>query len=91
MEQWHGRKFIDPNNSKFFLRIERQVTWGFPQNRLALFTIRISFIPGEEIKTQPEKNKLLVAALRGMKPDILRYKGLSESVEPLVQWLETSH
>lgn len=86
-EAWSGRKFSDPRNSQFYLRIERQVTWGLPHVSAALFTIRVSFIPGEDIKKNPLRRGLLKSALEGMSPDILAYKGLSGSIGPLLGWL----
>ncbi len=86
---WSGRKFNDPKESKFFLRLERQVTWGFPELMASFFTIRVSFIPGDEIKANPREKELLVSALRGIHPDSLKYKGLHGSVGPLIEWLET--
>jgi hypothetical protein len=82
-----GRKFSNPNNSQFFLRVERQVTWGLPQVNAALFTIRVSFIKGEDIKNDSLRRGQLKSALEGMSPDILAYKGLTGSIEPLLEWL----
>ena len=87
LEAWHGRKFVDPSQSDFFLRVERQVTWGFADLNAALFTIRISFWEGQEIKKDPIKSELLLSALKGMRPEILKYKGLAGSIDPLVSWL----
>ncbi len=85
---WHGRKFVSPTESKFYLRIERQVTWGFPELNAALFTIRVSFWDGDEIKNDPSKCALLLSALKGMNASFLKYKGLHGSISPLVDWLQ---
>lgn len=86
-EVWHGRRFVDPATSNFFLRMERQVTWGFPSLNASLFTIRVLFLEGTLIRRDPEKRSLLLSALQGMTPESLRYKGLHGSIEPLTRWL----
>ncbi len=36
---WEGRRF-DPDNPELYLRVERQVTHGFPEIDAFMFTIR---------------------------------------------------
>ena len=86
-DQWHGRKFHSPLESKFFLRVERQVMVGFPTINSSLFTIRVYYFDGERLKSDAEKSALLASALESMTPDQRRYKGLEGSLEPLLAWL----
>jgi hypothetical protein len=83
---WRGRSF-DPANPRFFLRIERQITWGLPAVSAAVFVIRVFHLSGESIRADPVRRELLKSALLSMSPQALRYKGLAGSVDAVVEWL----
>ncbi len=57
LEEWHGRSFQDDSKDKLYVRVERQVTWGLPEINAGVFFIRVSYLNGEEIKRDPEKDK----------------------------------
>lgn len=86
---WKGRSFqsVPEGECPFYLRLERQVTYGMPEVEAALFFIRVYYIDGREIRKNPEERDRLSMALRTMDADSRRYKGLTESVEPLLEWL----
>jgi len=85
-ESWHGRSF-NPAEPRLFLRVERQVLWGFPEVQAVLFTIRTSFVDLAEVKQDVARRRSLIAALHSMTSEQRMYKGLSESFEPITQWL----
>jgi hypothetical protein len=85
--QWRGRRFV-PGESTLFMRVERQVTWGLPDVGAAVFTIRVSHVPGDAIRADPARRELLRAALLSMSPEQLAYKGLDGSVAAVVDWLD---
>lgn len=88
---WKGRSFDLENKPKnpFDLRVERQITWGFKELNAALFTIRISFLEGQEVKANKEWCELLSSAIESMSPASLEYKGLSHCKSELINWLLT--
>lgn len=87
-EQWRGRVF-DPSapDSPFFLRVERQCLLGLPEVGAAVFTIRVYFIAGSEIRAIPEERAQLRSALLSMSPESLRYKGVAADRDSLLAWL----
>jgi hypothetical protein len=84
---WRGRRFV-PGDSTLFMRVERQITWGLPAVNAAVFTIRVSHWNGNEIRSDPERRRLLRDALLSMSPAALAYKGLAGSVEAVAAWLD---
>lgn len=88
---WKGRSFDLENkpDNPFDLRVERQITWGFKELNAALFTIRISFLEGQEVKNNLEWARLLSGAIDSMGPGALEYKGLSSCKNELLNWLKT--
>ena len=62
--------------------------WGLPTNDSSLFTIRVSYTRGEELRADASKRALLCSALESMTPEARAYMGLSGSVEPLLDWLK---
>lgn len=86
---WKGRSFAKEKDSPFDFRVERQVVYGLPHIEASLFTIRISFIPGLDIKNNSHQNGQLLAALRSMSPESRVYKGVSHCFEDLTHWLES--
>jgi hypothetical protein len=87
IEVWEGRKF-DINNPQLYLRIERQVIWGLTEYDAAIFTIRTYFRDIAEIKQDGAKRLHLISAIRSMSVDSLIYKGLVESRDNILAWLE---
>jgi hypothetical protein len=87
--EWRGRSFNQDQKPPFYLRIERQVTWGFPVNESALFTIGVSFISGLDIKNNSERRSELVSALKSMTPESRDYKGVAHCFDKLILWLES--
>jgi hypothetical protein len=72
-ELWHGRQF-DPQQARLFLRMERQVIWGFPKVSAALFLIRTFHM--DVSHAEPAMRVQLARAVESMTPEQLRYKGL---------------
>ncbi|BAZ24193.1 hypothetical protein NIES4073_50850 [Kalymmatonema gypsitolerans NIES-4073] len=87
INEWLGRQF-DRDNPRLFLRIERQVIWGLPEYEAALFTIRTYFRDCTEIKKDTVLRSKLSAGLQSMTPESLVYKGLQESRDKILAWLE---
>ncbi|MDX2229651.1 MAG: DUF3445 domain-containing protein [Leptolyngbyaceae cyanobacterium bins.349] len=85
--RWHGRKF-DLTAPRLYLRVERQVVWGFPGVDAALFTIRTSFRDCRSLKQDEGLRSNLCAALRSMSAAALAYKGLTHSQPEILKWLE---
>ena len=85
-EGWHERPF-DPRDSRLFLRVEREVLWGFPEHEAALLAVRISFRDGEEIRKDAALREPLCKTIESMSPEALRYKGLAENRDAVLTWL----
>lgn len=86
VNEWHGRSF-DRQNPRLYLRIERQVIWGFPEQEAALFTIRGYFRDCSLLKQDPTLCDKLMAAIESMTPESLNYKGLADSKDQILAWL----
>lgn len=84
-----GRQF-DPKHPQLYLRVERQVIYGFPDLDVALFTIRTYFYDVGEIKKTPIKRDALISALNSMSPEAQIYKGLTTSLPAIMHWLKRS-
>jgi hypothetical protein len=76
------------DGSPFYLRVERQCLWGLPHTGAALFTIRISFLSGKEIRTEPRERALLRSALLSMSPESRVYKSVDTCIDQLLTWLD---
>jgi hypothetical protein len=85
-EAWQERPF-DPRNPQLFLRVEREVLWGFPAQEAALLAVRISFRDGEGIRKEAGLREPLCATIESMSAEALRYKGLAESRNDILAWL----
>lgn len=80
-----GRNF-DINNPQMYLRIERQVIWGLPLCDAAIFTIRTYF---RDVKTlNHDEISQLISAIESMPHESLIYKGLLESRDGILTWLQ---
>lgn len=88
--KWKGRSFDGSKDNPFYLRVERQVTWGMPELNLSLFTIRVSFIPALDIKANPKWAEQMRLALQSMTPASRQYKGVAQCFDELIQFLTPS-
>lgn len=79
------RREFDPQRPVLFVKVERQVLVGLPEVEACLFVLKQSLIPYAEID-----KAALLAALVGMTPEQLAYKGLTVSGPPLIDWLKNS-
>ena len=82
---WLGRRF-DPADPRLFLRVERQVIWGFPQSHAALFAIRTYLADVASMRRDRWRREMLCAALRSMSVESLQYKGIADR-EAIISWL----
>ncbi|MBB6099397.1 hypothetical protein HNR42_002838 [Deinobacterium chartae] len=71
-----------------WLRVERQILWGFPEHGGALFTIRPLLEPLGEVARDPQRRRLLAAALRSMSPEARAYKSVEPYLEATLLYLE---
>ncbi len=83
---WRERPF-DPAAPRLFLRVEREVLHGFPEQEAGLLAVRISFRGGEEIRTDAALRDPLCRTIESMSPEALRYKGLAEHRDAILAWL----
>jgi len=65
-------KTFDVKEPKLFVKVERQVTVGFPEENFCLFVLRQYIIKEEDID-----KKLLTKAIQGMNEEQKKYKGLT--------------
>jgi hypothetical protein len=86
LRKWRGRAFTK-QDPKLWLRVERQVLWGFADVRAALFAIHTYFTDCLDIKREPAQLEKLVSAIESMQPATLAYKGLAEFRDDAVAWL----
>lgn len=89
ISEWRGRSFqnVPAGECPFFLRVERQVTLGLAESDAALFFIHVSYWDGREIRDDVAKREKLLQVLKTMDEPSRAYKGLTESMDPLVRWL----
>ncbi|MFQ5756603.1 MAG: DUF3445 domain-containing protein [Acidiferrobacterales bacterium] len=83
---WQGRHFRK-DESKLFLRVERQTIWGFPEVSAALFTIRTYITDCRSCKTSSDKLIKLESAIESMTTESLTYKGLVSAKADILSWL----
>ncbi len=81
---WRGRRF-DAAQSHLFLRVERQVTWGFPAVSAGLFLIR-TYIT-DLCEADQMMCTQLARALVSMTPEQLHYKGLDHGRDAILDYL----
>jgi hypothetical protein len=75
---------FDPADPRVFVKVERQVTVGFPEHDAALFLMRAHLLGEEEID-----RLALAEGLLQMSPEQRRYKGVGERFEDLIAHLTT--
>jgi hypothetical protein len=81
-----GRCF-NPHNPELYLRVERQVMVGFTNLNATLFIIRTYLYDVANIIQIPWQRNALVSALQSMSVDTLNYKGLTESLPEILDWI----
>ncbi len=87
--EWREAAFAPhSDDSPFYLRVERQCLWGLPEVGAALFTIRVSFVSGQEIRSDPTERALLRSALLSMSPQSRVYKSVAGRMDQLLNWLD---
>jgi hypothetical protein len=74
-------KNFDPSNPRIWIKVERQITYGFEEIESALFVIRQEIIEPEEIDY-----KSLYKSCSEMSPEHKKYKNISQE---LLDWLGT--
>jgi dimethylamine monooxygenase subunit A len=87
--EWMGTFDFSAREPRCFLRVERQTLHGLPSVGAAIFTIRIHFVPGSEIRSDPRKRALLASGLRAMSPETLAYKRVDKDLPEILRWLES--
>jgi dimethylamine monooxygenase subunit A len=85
--KWKGRSFHQTAAMPFYLRVERQITFGLPEVNAGLFFIRVSFVDGTAIKANEIWRKKLITSLESMSPESRRYKGVEPCFSELIDWL----
>lgn len=84
-EEWKGRSF-DPENPRLFIRIERQTLFPIDE-KLNGFTIKTTFT---DISKLPSGDiELISQCIRGMDEEILKYKGLHQDKNVILDWLDS--
>lgn len=86
-DTWQGRRF-DSARPELFLRVERQALTGLPAAQCFVFAIHTYFTAA--VRLQPQQRRVLADAVRGMDPEIARYKGLLGQQDAIARWLEES-
>jgi hypothetical protein len=82
--EWQGRRF-DAVRPELYLRVERQITWGFPEVSAGLFLIR-SYIT--DLRHAESSQRMQLAnAVESMTEAQLRYKGLERDKASILHWL----
>lgn len=74
---------FEPVIPQVWVKVERQVTVGFPEHRVALFVLKHSLIHDHEID-----KPALASAIRGMTPEQKEYKGLADCHEAVLAYLD---
>ena len=84
---WSGRTFNDAQEIPFYFRVERQTTFGFPEDQSCLFTIGVSFLSGFEVRNNLFRRDQLISALLSMNSESRIYKGVDRCFDQLLGWL----
>jgi hypothetical protein len=71
-----------------YLRMERQTTLALPDLDRALFTVRIYLDPiVHRVVTDPGLRPRLTSLISSCSPDVVAYKGMTDLVGPIMEWL----
>lgn len=81
---------FEGDGDALYVRIERQVLVGIPENKLLLFFIRTYYEDCRKLRQHPEIAEGLAATLTSMSREFLAYKDLLDSRDRIVQWLRTN-
>lgn len=85
LADWQGRRF-NPVKPEMFVRIERQTLLPVPGHDLIVFTIATTFA---DVGKLPRDDRVLIAScIRSMDVELLRYKGLGQDRDVVLEWLE---
>jgi len=84
---WKGRSFNKDFEIPFYIRIERQVIYGFPKLNTSFFGIGITFVDALTIKKNETMKNNLIGALLSMSSDSQKYKGIDHCFNDLIEWL----
>ena len=84
---WSGRTFNEAQEIPFYFRVERQTTFGFPEDQSCLFTIGVSFLSGFEVRNNQARRDQLISALLSMDSESRIYKGVDRCFDQLLDWL----
>lgn len=79
------RRTVPPE--ALWFRVERQTVMPLPEQRRALFTIRVYMAPLAEVLTGPERRATLASAIASMDDALLAYKGIGRGRDALLAWL----
>lgn len=71
--EWRGRHFLD---RPLQIRFERQITWPLPEVGVAIFVIRVGFVPMDLFWAHPDWQAPMKAALEALPESVQRYKGV---------------
>jgi hypothetical protein len=82
------KKPLGNDPSQWFFRVERQTTLAFPDCKRSLFTIRIYIEPLVQTLQWSECKHILTQAITSMDEHLLRYKGLTNVKEILLEYLK---
>ena len=77
------------DEDSLYVRVERQVLVGLPQNNLLFFFIRTYYQDCRQVCKDAGISAGLAKTLMSINPDLLMYKGLSESRNRIINWLQT--
>lgn len=78
--------FTRPIEDKAYVRVERQVLWGFAQLNSVLFTIRTYHYDVNRLT--PDQCQALISAINSMDEQVLEYKGLTGKVSKLLKIID---
>jgi dimethylamine monooxygenase subunit A len=90
-------KEFNINHPQLYLRVERQIIWGFPQQESALTVVRTYFRDLKKMKenavleksvSSPSEISLLISVLESMGEASIKYKRLGKSHAPILKWLK---
>lgn len=82
--------YFDKAGDPLFVRSERQVMCGLPDQGIILFFIRTYYSDCYDLRTDPVSNRGLREALHSMNDKELAYKGLHRCRDRIADWLASA-
>ena len=76
------RKSFDPKSPEVWVKVERQLTYGFPEHNAALFVLRQHLVPEKDIN-----KPALAKTLSEMNEEQRKYKGFGKDIETVIEYL----